>query len=34
MNIHPVMRIVVTLALLYAGATFRSENATAQIVGF
>jgi len=34
MNIHPVMRIVVTLALLYAGATFHSENATAQVVDF
>jgi hypothetical protein len=34
MNLHPVMRVAVTLALLYAGATFHSENATAQVVDF
>ena len=34
MNLHPFMRVAATLALLYAGAIFHSENASAQVVDF
>ncbi len=34
MNLHPFMRVTATLALLYAGAIFHSENASAQVVDF
>ena len=34
MNLHPFMRVTATLPLLYACATFHSENASAQVVDF